>query len=60
MTRQEKNELILAELERLYPDARPALHFDNAYQLLLAVILSAQCTDVKVNMVRSRSSDAPN
>ena len=51
MTRQEKNEHILAELERLYPDARPALHFDNAYQLLLAVILSAQCTDVKVNMV---------
>jgi len=51
MTRQEKNEQILAELERLYPDAKPALHFDNAYQLLMAVILSAQCTDVKVNMV---------
>ena len=42
---------ILAELERLYPDARPALHFDNPYQLLVAVILSAQCTDVKVNLV---------
>lgn len=42
---------ILAELERLYPDAKPALHFDNPYQLLVAVILSAQCTDVKVNMV---------
>ena len=51
MTRQEKNGLILAELERLYPDARPALHFQNPYQLLVAVILSAQCTDVKVNMV---------
>ena len=45
------HELILAELERLYPDAKPALHFDNPYQLLVAVILSAQCTDVKVNMV---------
>lgn len=45
------NELILAELERLYPDAKPALHFQNPYQLLVAVILSAQCTDVKVNMV---------
>ena len=44
-------EPILAELERLYPDARPALHFQNPYQLLVAVILSAQCTDVKVNMV---------
>ena len=42
---------ILAELERLYPDARPALHFDNPYQLLVAVILSAQCTDVKVNRI---------
>ena len=51
MTQAEKNEKILAELERLYPDAKPALHFDNPYQLLVAVILSAQCTDVKVNMV---------
>ena len=42
---------ILTELERLYPDARPALHFANPYQLLVAVILSAQCTDVKVNAV---------
>lgn len=51
MTQAEKNERILAELERLYPDAKPALHFENPYQLLIAVILSAQCTDVKVNMV---------
>ena len=43
--------LILAELERLYPDAKTALHFANPYQLLVAVILSAQCTDVKVNLV---------
>ncbi|MBE5798626.1 MAG: endonuclease III [Clostridiales bacterium] len=42
---------ILTELERLYPDAKPALHFKNPYQLLVAVILSAQCTDVKVNAV---------
>ena len=42
---------ILAELELLYPDAKPALHFQNPYQLLVAVILSAQCTDVKVNAV---------
>ena len=42
---------ILTELERLYPDAKPALHFRNPYELLVAVILSAQCTDVKVNAV---------
>ena len=51
MTREEKNAHILAELARLYPDAKPALHFESPYQLLVAVILSAQCTDVKVNMV---------
>ena len=51
MTRQEKNERILAALPEMYPDARPALHFDNAWQLLVAVMLSAQCTDVKVNLV---------
>ena len=48
---QENHPLILAELERLYPDAKPALHFENPYQLLVAVILSAQSTDVKVNKV---------
>ena len=51
MDREEQNRLILAELARLYPDARPALHFANPFELLVAVILSAQCTDVKVNMV---------
>lgn len=42
---------ILKELERLYPDARPALLYENAYELLVAVILSAQCTDERVNKV---------
>ena len=42
---------ILAELERLYPDARPALHYGTPYELLIAVILSAQCTDERVNKV---------
>ena len=51
MTQDQKNSAILAELERLYPDAKPALNFENPYQLLVAVMLSAQCTDVKVNMV---------
>lgn len=51
MDREEQNRLILAELARLYPDARPALRFANPFELLVAVMLSAQCTDVKVNMV---------
>ena len=48
---QEKNEAILQELARLYPDAKAALHFQNPYQMLVATVLSAQCTDVKVNKV---------
>ncbi len=42
---------ILKELARLYPDARPALRYDTPYELLVAVILSAQCTDERVNKV---------
>lgn len=45
------NEKILSILKSEYPDAKPALHFKNAYELLVAVILSAQCTDVRVNKV---------
>ncbi|MCD8205680.1 MAG: endonuclease III [Clostridia bacterium] len=42
---------ILSELTRLYPDARPALKYSSPYELLVAVILSAQCTDERVNKV---------
>lgn len=42
---------ILSELSRLYPDAKPALAFRSPYELLVAVILSAQCTDERVNKV---------
>lgn len=42
---------VLAELERLYPDARPELNFRNPYETLVAVMLSAQCTDKQVNKV---------
>ncbi len=42
---------ILAELAALYPDARPALKYSTPYELLVAVILSAQCTDERVNKV---------
>ena len=42
---------ILTLLERMYPDAAPALKFRSPYELLVAVILSAQCTDERVNKV---------
>src|SRR5438552_11539783 len=42
---------ILRVLAKLYPDAHCALHYDNPLQLLIATILSAQCTDTRVNLV---------
>jgi endonuclease-3 len=42
---------ILQLLERAYPDAKIALNFRTPYELLVATILSAQCTDERVNMV---------
>ena len=42
---------IISLLKATYPDARCALDYRNAYELLCATILSAQCTDVRVNMV---------
>jgi len=38
-------------LEKTFPDAKTALHFGNPLELLIATILSAQCTDERVNMV---------
>lgn len=45
---------ILTELASLYPDAKPALHYTTPYELLVAVILSAQCTDERVNLVTAK------
>jgi endonuclease III len=42
---------IISRLKQLYPDARCALTHRNAYELLCATILSAQCTDARVNLV---------
>jgi len=42
---------VLAELKRLYPDPHHYLKFESPFQLLVATILSAQCTDEKVNEV---------
>ena len=45
---------VMAELEKLYPEARPELNFRNPYETLVATILSAQCTDKRVNQVTTR------
>src|SRR4051812_47766039 len=42
---------IFDKLFEQHPDADTELHFENAYQLLVATILSAQCTDERVNQV---------
>jgi len=39
----------LAVLKETYPDAKPALHFSSPFELLVATMLSAQCTDKQVN-----------
>jgi endonuclease III len=42
---------IIKRLKKEYPDAHCALNYTNAFELLVATILSAQCTDVRVNIV---------
>lgn len=51
MTRQEKANEILPILEALYPTTPVPLDHKDPYTLLIAVLLSAQCTDVRVNKV---------
>lgn len=50
MNTKEK-QLALVTLKNLYPDAKPALLYTTPYELLVAVVLSAQCTDERVNIV---------
>lgn len=51
MTKKEKGEFIVNELEKLYPTVPIPLDHHSTYTLLIAVLLSAQCTDVRVNKV---------
>lgn len=51
---KEKAERICRILEEEYPDAKPALRFKDPYELLVAVILSAQCKDERVNSVTEK------
>ena len=48
---RERVEEMLRLFEARYPNPRPALRYSNAFELLVAVILSAQCTDARVNVV---------
>jgi len=50
MTRKERYQFVLNYFQENTPDAETELIFDSPYQLLVAVILSAQCTDKRVNM----------
>ena len=45
---------VMEALRELYPEAKPELNFRNPYETLIATILSAQCTDKRVNQVTAR------
>lgn len=51
MTKKERYEFVIDWFQKNNPNAETELHYENPYQLLVAVILSAQCTDKRVNMV---------
>ncbi len=51
MTRKERFEACVAYFQQAMPNAETELDYSNTYELLVAVILSAQCTDKRVNMV---------
>lgn len=51
MTVRERVAQLVEALPQVYPDAHTELNFKNSLQLLIATILSAQCTDKRVNMV---------
>ena len=46
-----RTDIVLKKLEEMYPQADTELEFNSNYQLLVAVMLSAQCTDKRVNVV---------
>ena len=58
MKKRELYEICSQRLEQAYPAAATELHFSSPYQLLVAVMLSAQCTDKRVNMVTPALFDA--
>lgn len=51
MKKSEKVDIIISALNKEYPEAVCALHYNHPYELLIACRLSAQCTDARVNIV---------
>jgi len=51
MTRNERYQYVLDYFRQEMPEAQTELHFGSVFQLLVAVMLSAQCTDKRINMV---------
>lgn len=51
MTKKQKAQYIMEELDKLYPETPVPLDHKDAYTLLIAVLLSAQCTDNRVNQI---------
>lgn len=51
MTKKQKVDYVINELERLYPETPVPLKHHDPYTLLIAVLLSAQCTDERVNQI---------
>ena len=54
MTKKKRVEIILKELKNLFPHAKIMLRYSSPWELLVAVILSAQCTDKMVNKVTEK------
>ena len=54
MTRKDRYKEFIAYFQENQPQAETELHYENPFQLLVAVVLSAQCTDKRINMVTPR------
>ena len=51
MTKKERFDAFVAYFSESYPEPETELHYSNPFELLVAVVLSAQCTDVRINKV---------
>lgn len=54
MTKKEKMLFVINNFEKRFPDAKISLNYETEYQLMLAVVLSAQCTDKRVNIITEK------